>query len=190
MRDTSHECVWHGPFNRVTWLIYMSSPLSVSTLKRLLRSCICATWLIYTCDSHICVPWCIHMCGTSHSCVWHGSFNRVTWLIYMSSPLSVSPLMILLRSFVCVTWLIYICDSYICVPWLIHMCGTSHSCVWHGSFKRVTWLIYMSSPLSMSPLMILLRSFICVTWLIHMCESYFVCHDSSICETRVMTHVG
>jgi len=61
--------------------------------------------------------------------VWHHSFIRVTWLIYMLE---------LTRFRVCVTCLVYLCGmtylyvqkySFICVIWLIYRCGmTSHMC--------------------------------------------------------------
>ena len=83
----------------------------------------------------MCVTWLILVFDMTHSCVWHDSFIRVTWLI-------------------------------LCVTWLTHMSDMTHSCVWHDSLIRV-------------------NSFMCVTWLIHMCDMTHssVWHNSSICLT-------
>jgi len=59
----------------------------------------------------------------------------------------------------CILWAVV--HSSICVPAAAHC--TTHSYVWHASFRCVTRLIYMGA--SGSPL---LAPFICVTWLITM----------------------
>ena len=107
----------------------------------------------------------VYMCDMTHSCVWHDSFIRVTWLIHVWHD-----------SFICVTWLIHMCamthsymshNSFICVTWLIHMCDMTHSYVWHDSFICVPWLIHMCD---MTHSYVWHDSFICETWLIHMCD--------------------
>ena len=71
----------------------------------------------------------------THSCVWHDSFVRVTWLIRTCD---------MTHSYMCDMTHSYVWhDSFICVTWLIRMCDTTHSYVWHDSFTCVTWLIYM-----------------------------------------------
>jgi len=61
----------------------------------------------------------------------------------------------------------------------IRMYVMTHSCAWHVSFIRVTWLVYvcherLNIPFSLHARLILYvwhASFICVTWLIHVCHT-------------------
>ena len=86
-------------------------------------------WIIYLCvwhDSFICVTWLIHEWWWWSTCI--GYLERWRWAMNH--------------------------DSFLCVTWLIHMHDLTRSrvshdsctCVimmWHGSFIRVTCLIYI-----------------------------------------------
>jgi len=139
----------------------------------------------------------------THSCVWHVSFKRATWLIHVCN-----------MTHSCVS-----CDSVTCVTWLIHMpkqigarltymCDITYSYFWHDSFIYVrhdasigvtclihvcaTWLIHMGHMAhtpkdrwgtwlihicDMAHSYMRRDSLTCATWLIH------VWHDSFMCET-------
>jgi len=137
----------------------------------------------FICVTH--VPWLIHICDTSHECVWHDSFKRVTWLIQPSSRLCVSLLSILLRSFTCVTWLIHLCvawlirvwyDSFIRVTRLVHSCDMTHAyvCAVTHSYVRSSLLCASGDTAEVIHMCDLTHSYV---WLIHTCAT--IHHESA-----------
>jgi len=94
------------------------------------------------------------MCDMTHSCVWHGSFLCVTWLIHIcdvtlsyvwrvSWPSRVEAFACVTQR-ICATWLILMWhDSFECVTWLILMCDMTHSHVWHDLTISVTGLFHI-----------------------------------------------
>jgi len=125
-------------------------------------------------DSFICVTWLRCQRTTiqkafykkAHSCICHGSFIYVPWLMYMWHVFGADALPFKLHSRevwrirMCAPWLIYVCamtHSYVChdfgadvLPCKLHskeawrirmcMCAMNHWYVCHDSFMCVTWL--------------------------------------------------
>jgi len=120
------------------------------------------------CDSFACIPWVIHTYDMTHLYVYHDSFTRVIWLIYiflLSNHLAQSACdsdavyicictYIYIHIFICIRIHIYIyiyiyiyvyIYTYICI--YIYMlygsdCATPHKYALQDSFKHVTWLIH------------------------------------------------
>ena len=131
----------------------------------------------------------LHIYDMIYSCVWHGSFMCVTWLIHVID-------MTHLYAFTCVTWVQTMwgrwkwTTSYIrhdwfkCVTWLIYVCDMTHL----YAFTCVTWLITWELTQSrgdgngllhiydMTHSCVWHGSFMCVTWLTYLHPH--VWHDS------------
>jgi len=166
---------------RALWLVALLRKMTCNLRRKALNTCM---RLIHSCvwhDSSTRVTWLIHMCDMTHplgcdrphSRVWHDSSTHVCDMTHPH---------VWHDSSTCVTWLIHLC-----VAWLIHVCGMTPPLmcdmprphVWRDSSTRVTWLIHL-----------------CVTGLIHACGMThpLVCdmthpqvwhdsswHDSSTC---------
>jgi len=215
--DMTHSCVWHDAFiyecdtTRSFVIRYMpvndgaACLRQRSTLLETVRDRLVYTWhdayymYLYTakCDmTRSFVTWRIHMlalrvliksnfvfgvtwfiCDTSYSyvwhdsCIWHGSFLCVTWIIHTCD----------------MTYSYMRHDSCIYVTWRIHMCDMIHSYISHGRSSMHVW--HDSTHVWHDV-------FRCDTWLIHTChmdEACFICdmtfsyvwHDSFI-----LLHVG
>ena len=86
------------------------------------RACVCRTTA--SPPAFISVTGLIHTGDMAHSCVWHDSFIRVTWLLH--------------------TWVrstTAFLPAFICVTWLVHTHDMNLLYVWHDFFIRVTWPI-------------------------------------------------
>jgi len=167
----------------------------------------CETWLIYMCDMTPTFQKGRGACNeATHGClecVRHDSFICVTWLL----PFKKAEEPVWGRS-----WF-----SCVRETWLIYMRDTTHLYVWHDSFIRVTWLTHMwdmsySCVTWLLPFASLCEkgrgahneathgclecvrhdSFIFVTRLIYMCDmtSLYICHNSFICGTWLLTFAG
>jgi len=205
----TRSCVWHdGTY------VWHSQSLSVSSCV-CHDSFICVTWVVHMCDmtrsymwhdqqhlharfanlmacSAVCVTWLICVCAMTHSHLWRDSLTFVTWRhvcdVTRSTCVSAPP----------ISWHAHVCmwnHSCVCVPWRIHRCDMTRSYVWHDSFLRVTWLVYVFGVTHYvwhdSFMTWLADSFICVTWLIHdsfICVTWLI-HDSFICVTWLI-HVS
>jgi len=138
----------------------------------------------------------------THSCVWHGSFLCLTWLIHVCdmthSYVWHDSFCVWHDSLICLTWLIHVCDmthsyvwthscvwhdSFICVTWLIHLCDITHPFVWHDSLTRVTDSFICDMTPSTSTLM-WHDTFTSMTWLLKMYDMTpsHVQHCSFVCR--------
>ena len=100
------------------------------------------------------------MCMTTHSYFWHDSCE--TYLYVSHDSIICAQCMLCLIDTRDVT---HSMSRTHALSW--DMCDMTHSCVWHGSFICVTWLIHMCDK---THSYVWQDSFICVTWLIHMCD--------------------
>ena len=141
----------------------------------------------------MCVSWLMHLCDMTHSYVSHDSFAEYRFFysaLLQKKPINLRSLLIIATQyhskqthscvchgwFINVTWLIWlmhICDmthSYVshntfrCVPLPCHECDRTTSYVWHDSFVRGIWRIEMCD---MTHSNVCHDSFVRVTWLIH-----------------------
>jgi len=176
-RDMTHSYVWHDssictytswhdPLICVTWLMYMHDSMTWLTDARsgssLSMYWLNVTWLIHMFDMTHPYMWLdsqIRIQGLRSQCtdsMWHDSFIRVTWLMYMHASFtcvirltdsrSRSSLSMYLHN---VTRLIDTCDMTHPYTWLdsqIRVQGLHCQCtdsIWHDSFICVAWLMYV-----------------------------------------------
>jgi len=167
----TYVCVWHGPFQWVTWTFTFYSRLSLQHAEicvcamihlRVRRdslmcavTCLCVTWTISMDDSSIHVwPYCrlsIHSC----MCVWLNLFfKRLTWLVR-----DVTHSSILFQTLYTARRNLHVChDSFM---W--HM---NHSYQWHDACIHV-WRV--------SGALYRLQLFACVPCMSHSHHSKFAC---------------
>ena len=123
------------------------------------------------------------MWDMTHSCVWHDSFIRVTWLVHTCD---IDPMQCSISSR-CIIYVTHMNESCLMCEWVMLYIRMSH--VTH--IFRVKCIVPRSMSYAGD------HSFICATWRIHMCDmtQSYVQHVSFTCATWFvktcdMTHVS
>ena len=187
------------------WCIHVGAYMSHSWYPAVVHTCRFVHMRAFRC-----VSWHIHTCEVIHLCVWHDSFIRVTWQIYMQDTVAYTCQFVHMRAFIWVSWRIHMCDMthpyawndwFIFVTWLLHVCDMTYSYAGHGGaymsvrgqIQRL-YVFRIEGP-SWGYSYVWHDSFIFVTWFFCVCDIMHphVWHDSSIRVTWLirmcdMTH--